>query len=153
MTDLLAARTLRGTALAARPHIALVDELTGQLLALTDATGLRAGRALGPPPPTDAYRPTDPLNRYVQTRDRRCRFPGCRRQPLACDAHHLQHWADGGHTSLDNLVLLCRAHHTLLHATPWQVRLSPLDRKPELHPPPGRRRATQDWIRAPRPRE
>ena len=56
----------RGTALAARPHIALADELTGQLLALTDAAGLRAGRALGPPPPTDAYRPTDPLKRFVQ---------------------------------------------------------------------------------------
>jgi hypothetical protein len=26
--------------------------------------------------------------------------------PLACDAHHLEHWADGGATSLDNLVLL-----------------------------------------------
>ncbi|HEX5985763.1 MAG TPA: DUF222 domain-containing protein, partial [Nocardioides sp.] len=39
-------------------------------------------------------------------RDRHCRFPGCRRMPLACDAHHLQHWADGGATSLDNLVLL-----------------------------------------------
>ena len=86
-------------------------------------------------------------------RDAHCRFPGCMRQPLACDAHHLTHWADGGHTSLDNLVLLCRAHHTLIHATPWQVRLNPLDRKPEFHPPPGRRRATQDWIRAPRPRE
>ena len=65
-------------------------------------------------------------------RDQHCRFPGCRRLPLACDAHHLQHWADGGPTSLDNLVLLCRAHHTLIHATPWQVRLNPLDRQPEF---------------------
>ena len=63
-------------------------------------------------------------------RDRHCRFPGCRRQPLACDAHHLVHWADGGSTSLDNLVLLCRGHHTLLHATPWQVRLDPVTRRP-----------------------
>jgi hypothetical protein len=63
-------------------------------------------------------------------RDRHCRFPGCRRMPLACDAHHLEHWADGGPTSLDNLALLCRGHHTLIHATPWYVRLDPLTRQP-----------------------
>ncbi|MGA9746056.1 MAG: DUF222 domain-containing protein [Nocardioides sp.] len=81
-------------------------------------------------------------------RDQHCRFPGCRRMPLACDAHHLQHWADGGATELDNLVLLCRAHHTLIHATPWQVRLNPLDRQPEFRRPP-RHRAdpTDHWIR------
>jgi len=89
-------------------------------------------------------------------RDQHCRFPGCRRMPLACDAHHLKHWADGGDTSLDNLVLLCRAHHTLLHATPWEVRLNPLDRRPELRRPP--RRQDRDggparWIREPRLRE
>ena len=88
-------------------------------------------------------------------RDRHCRFPGCRRMPLACDAHHLQHWADGGHTSLDNLVLLCRAHHTLLHATPWQARLNPIDRRPEFRRPPRHRgdHPPDDWIRAPRARE
>ena len=32
-----------------------------------------------------------------------------------CDAHHITHWGDGGSTSLDNLMLLCRRHHTLVH--------------------------------------
>ena len=94
-------------------------------------------------------------------RDAHCRFPGCRRQPLACDAHHLRHWADGGDTSLDNLVLLCRAHHTLLHATPWTVRLNPVDRRPEFRKPTGREWSRQarppdageGWIREQRPRD
>ncbi len=83
-------------------------------------------------------------------RDQHCRFPGCRRLPLACDAHHLRHWADGGPTGLDNLVLLCRAHHTLVHATPWEVRLNPLDRQPEFRRPPrhGIDAPDDHWIRA-----
>lgn len=69
------------------------------------------------------------------TRDWHCAFPGCRRPPIACDAHHIVHWADGGGTDLDNLVLLCRAHHTVIHTTGWEVRLNPLDRRPEFIPP------------------
>ena len=46
------------------------------------------------------------LRRALQTRDRQCRFPGCHAR--RCDAHHVRHWADGGATRLDNLVLLCR---------------------------------------------
>jgi len=77
-------------------------------------------------------------------RDRHCTFPGCRRPPVACDAHHITHWIDGGPTSLDNLALLCRAHHTIIHTTGWQIRLNPVDRRPEFQPPPGRHRLTPD---------
>lgn len=56
-------------------------------------------------------------------RDRHCAFPGCTRPPVMCHAHHIRHWADGGPTSLDNLVLLCGHHHRTIHHTPWQVRL------------------------------
>jgi hypothetical protein len=69
-------------------------------------------------------------------RDRHCSFPGCTRPPIACDAHHIQHWADGGPTSLDNLTLLCRRHHTLTHHSPWTVTLDPDTRRPRWQPPP-----------------
>jgi hypothetical protein len=54
-----------------------------------------------------------PIRRGLTARDQYCRFPGCTAR--RCDAHHIEHWADGGSTSLDNLMLLCRRHHTLLH--------------------------------------
>lgn len=69
-------------------------------------------------------------------RDHHCAFPGCTRLPTACDAHHVQHWADGGATSLANLVMLCRHHHRLVHHSPWRVRIDPDTGKPVWTPPP-----------------
>ena len=69
-------------------------------------------------------------------RDQHCAFPGCTRPPRACDAHHVVHWADGGETSLANLLLLCRRHHTFVHHSPWQVRIHPDTGRPEWVPPP-----------------
>jgi hypothetical protein len=54
-----------------------------------------------------------PIRRALAARDGRCRFPGCTAR--RCDAHHVTHWLDGGGTSLDNFMRLCRRHHTLLH--------------------------------------
>ena len=55
-----------------------------------------------------------PMRRALRARDKGCRFPGCTNTRFV-DGHHIQHWADGGETSLDNLVLLCRHHHHLVH--------------------------------------
>ncbi|MDX6374968.1 MAG: hypothetical protein QOD98_3956 [Nocardioidaceae bacterium] len=86
--------------------------------------------------------------RALVARDRHCAFPGCTRPPVMGHAHHILHWADGGPTNLDNLVLLCSAHHRVIHDTPWQVRLNPTDRLPEFLPPArGGLPPPKDWIR------
>jgi hypothetical protein len=54
------------------------------------------------------------IRRALRFRDDGCRFPGCTHKRFV-DGHHIEHWADGGETSLDNLVQLCRHHHRLVH--------------------------------------
>jgi hypothetical protein len=68
-------------------------------------------------------------------------------------AHHIVHWADHGPTCLENLVLLCGHHHRVIHHTPWQVRINPIDGRPEFLPPPkpGHHHPPRPWIRQ-RPR-
>jgi uncharacterized protein DUF222/HNH endonuclease len=77
-----------------------------------------------------------PMRRAVIVRDRHCRFPGCDRPPPWCDAHHIEHWSDGGVTALSNLVLLCRRHHRLVHQ-PDGFRSEMLDGRPVFKRPDG----------------
>ena len=134
-----------GGTLVDRPRIAVVDELTGVLLALTDARELRrlaqcgrpacrrrpercahdlTGRpGLGPPPPTDGYAPDVALDRYVRARDRICRAPGCRRRIRELD--HRVPWPDGP-TSAENLEGFCTGDHRGKHQAPgWLHDLAP----------------------------
>jgi hypothetical protein len=60
------------------------------------------------------------IRRALQIRDHGCRFPGCCESRYV-DAHHVHHWCDGGETRLDNLVLLCRHHHRLLHQEGYEI--------------------------------
>jgi hypothetical protein len=122
-----------------RPHLTVTVDLealagrAGRAGELEDAGGIGtndvrrlacdasvSGIVLGPrSEPLDVGRRTpvvpSALRRAVAARDGGCRFPGCDRPPGWCDAHHIVHWADGGETSLPNLVLLCRPHHRSLH--------------------------------------
>ena len=87
---------------------------------------------------------TPGLRKALAVRDRGCAFPGCGLPPSWCDAHHVEHWEHGGPTCLDNGVLLCRRHHTLIHHGGWEVFIGH-DRHPWFIPPadparPGKRR-------------
>ena len=76
------------------------------------------------------------LGRILRFRDVSCRFPGCERRRWL-KVHHNVHWADGGATDLDNLVLLCHAHHRLIHEGGWKISGHPgLDLR--FHDPGGR---------------
>lgn len=87
---------------------------------LTDRPGLC------PPGPTDAYRPSAALDRWMRARDRRCRFPGCRRRvPRGGELDHGRPYPIGP-TSAGNLVGYCTADHRGKHQAPgWQHRLGP----------------------------
>ena len=80
------------------------------------------------------------LLRALKLRDRnRCRFPGCAHQRHV-EAHHVRHWIDGGETCLENLVLLCSAHHRLLHHGAYHIAMEDGDavfvgRNGEVMPP------------------
>ncbi len=62
-----------------------------------------------------------PLWRALLNRDKSCQFPGCHcRRHLK--AHHIKHWANGGKTDPENLVLLCRAHHWAVHEGGFRIQ-------------------------------
>jgi hypothetical protein len=146
LAHLLGARSVVGSALAEPATIAIVEEISGQLLALTNAgeicrtatcsrracrTGDRAcahpprGPGLGPPGDSPGYTPADKLAGFVGARDRRCRFPGCRAPAIRCDLDHTIPWPTGA-TSETNLCCLCRHHHRLSHQAPgWSMRRLP----------------------------
>jgi hypothetical protein len=75
------------------------------------------------------------LRRALEHRDGGCRFPGCGMK--LCDAHHVEHWADGGRTSLANTLLLCRRHHRAVHEEGFTMRLAP-NGEVRFHRPDGR---------------
>ena len=77
-----------------------------------EGTPLDVGRKTRTIPPA--------IRRALVVRDGGCRFPGCTNQRWL-DAHHLEHWVDGGVTSRDNLALLCHTHHESVHEGGFSV--------------------------------
>jgi hypothetical protein len=81
-----------------------------------DGTLLDAGRR--------HRRATPALRRAVRERDRsRCQFPGCNSRRT--DIHHIIAWAKGGKTRLRDLILLCEAHHVIVHALGYLITAEP----------------------------
>jgi Domain of unknown function (DUF222)/HNH endonuclease len=125
-TGPLPAETVRRLACDATVTRVLVSRHHSAGVAGALASRLQAAMVLLPPALGGA--PTQPLEvgratRVVSAaqraalavRDGGCRYPGCDRPLAWCEAHHLRHWLHGGATDLDNLVLLCRAHHRAVH--------------------------------------
>ena len=100
----------------------------GKVVMRHDAEGkvLDVGRKTRTIPPA--------LRRALASRDQHCRFPGC--EARRCDAHHVKHWADGGATKLDNLVLLCRRHHRAVHEEGFGLTLD-AEGRPRFTQPDG----------------
>jgi hypothetical protein len=119
-------------------HVGPIDPKAARRLAC-DASIRRVVMA-GRSEPLDVGRRTPvvspALRRAVIVRDRHCRFPGCDRPHTWCDAHHVVHWADGGPTALQNLLLLCRRHHGMVHH-PGGFRLEMTDGRPVFRRPDG----------------
>jgi hypothetical protein len=87
--------------------------------------------------------------RLIRHRDGGCRFPGCERKRWL-NAHHLVHWAAGGATNLDNLILLCHAHNRLIHEGGWRTSGHPTHDL-RFHDPGGRPLRTLPLARKPGP--
>jgi hypothetical protein len=110
-----------------------------------DGRPLSVGRRTRSVPPA--------LRRALQSRDHCCRFPGCTQRRFL-HAHHIEHWARGGPTDLDNLVHLCRFHHRLVHEGGYTLerigrRGKLCFRRPDgrpLHPTPERRGGHPDEV-------
>ncbi|MBK7536776.1 MAG: HNH endonuclease [Myxococcales bacterium] len=95
--------------------VANIGATIGAGTSIADATPLSIGRKTRTIPAA--------LKRALLLRDRTCRFPGCDHR-LFLEGHHLQHWADGGETSLPNLALLCSLHHAYVHERGYRITQS-----------------------------
>jgi hypothetical protein len=89
--------------------------------------------------------PSDPTRAALRARSGGCEWPKCDRPVAYTNAHHLVHWAQGGATDLNNLVLLCYRHHWLIHEGGWQLARDERGRMLAIAPTP----VFRTWTRAP----
>jgi hypothetical protein len=109
---------LHGTppALSAAGARRLCDDADLQLL-LTDGHTILGITAPTPTIPTR-------LREAVYARDQGCRFAGCHAPIAWCDLHHVTAREDGGPTIIENLVALCRRHHTAITTGRWTLSMT-----------------------------
>jgi len=134
-----AVRQAQQAAIVADALAELEQQILGKILQVVSGPGgvasfLRRnllGKGLnGPSLPLDVGQTDDipvHLRRLVALRDQTCQYPGGCDQPAAgCEPHHVQHRADGGHTSLTNLKDYCWwHHHVVLHQLGWTLMAYP----------------------------
>lgn len=113
---------------------------TGAVTMIDDADGapLSIGRKKRTVPPA--------IRRALISRDAGCAFPGCRHTKFL-DAHHIEHWAQGGDTSVQNLVLLCSYHHRLVHEGGFEIATDRRGRK-YFRRPDGRAVPVHGYVRS-----
>ena len=92
---------------------------------------------------------TPAQRRLLAVRDGGCVWPQCTAPPSWCHAHHVVEWANGGPTDVDNGVLLCAAHHHMLHNSPFTMKI--INGIPHLLAPPWLD-PTREWKRVGRAR-
>ncbi|SDH97316.1 HNH endonuclease signature motif containing protein [Agrococcus jejuensis] len=104
---------------------------------------------------------TKSQRRAIVARDRHCRAPGCTAPPGWCETHHIALWSHGGHTDVDNGILLCQHHHTEVHRGALTIEPAPDADAHEPPAPPRQRcprtrqrrwRVTSSYPRRPRTR-
>ena len=117
-----------------------VTDSSGRLLAVTGRRELERLAARGctrhpgeqcscpvlsAPPAVDRYTPSAGQRRFLVTRDRTCRHPGCTVSAGWADLDHVVAHGAGGVTDCSNLCCLCRRHHRLkTHADGWTHTMS-----------------------------
>jgi len=102
---------------------ALALETVERLLCDTDVRTRCGHEHPDAPDPRTHRTPSRALRRRLWRRDGGCRAPGCARKH-ALHAHHTQPWHQRGPTTLANMLLLCEAHHHLVHEGGWTLTLN-----------------------------
>jgi len=109
------------------------DEVTLRRLVTDPVTGhlLDRGR--------ESYRIPDSLRKFLVTRDRSCRFPGCNSRAGRGEIDHAFAWNSGGGTDRGNLGALCKRHHLVKTFGGWRIEMSQPDGSCTWHSPQARR--------------
>lgn len=76
---------------------------------------------------------TPAQRRALAVRDGGCVWVNCTAPPSWCHAHHVLEYSQGGATDIDNGVLLCPAHHHMLHSSAFTMKM--VDGVPRLLAP------------------